>query len=221
MNTILGLDLGKFKSVACAYDPSTREALDSTIPTDPETLRGFLAAQRPDLVLSETCTVAGWLADACTERVLPHLVANPMGEAWRRPKVKRKTGRDDALKLARLAALGELPTVRVQSPEARQHRGLVASRARLVGRRTAVQNHLRALARAHGLMLPAGHRAWTGASPGDPGDGAQAGQAVRAAADGERRTGPATWPPRSSVTARRLRSRERQAKALGLGLTAA
>jgi transposase len=163
MNTILGLDLGKFKSVACAYDPSTQEADYSTIPTDPDTFRGFLAARRPDLVVFETCTVAGWVADTCAELALPHLIANPLGEAWRWSKVKRKTDRDDALKLARLAALGELPTVHVPTPEARQYRGLVAYRARLVGRRTAVQNHLRSLAQAHGLLLPAGHRAWTGA----------------------------------------------------------
>ena len=35
MSTILGLDLGKFKSVACLYDPKTPEARYSTIATDP------------------------------------------------------------------------------------------------------------------------------------------------------------------------------------------
>jgi transposase len=59
-----------------------------------------------------------------------------------------------------LAALGQRPTVPVPSAQARQYRGLVAYRARLVRRRTAVQNHLRALAQAHGLLLPPGHRAW-------------------------------------------------------------
>jgi transposase len=59
MTTILGLDLGKFKSVACFYNPDTQEARYSTIPTDPDTLSGFLAAARPDLTVFETCTVAG------------------------------------------------------------------------------------------------------------------------------------------------------------------
>jgi transposase len=161
MTTILGLDLGKFKSVACLYDPETRAARYHTIATDPDVLRGFLAAHRPDLVAFETCTVAGWVADTCSALGLAHRVANPLGEAWQWTKVKRKTDRDDALKLARLAALGHLPTVHVPTAEARQYRGLVAYRHRLVGRRVAVQNHLRALAQAHGLLLPAGHRAWT------------------------------------------------------------
>ena len=159
--TILGLDIGKFKSVACWYDPRTRDAAFTTVATDPDAIRTLLSDRRPDLVAFETCTVAGWVADICSELGLAYQVANPMDEAWRWSRVKRKTDRDDALKLARMAALGQLPTVHVPSPEVRQYRGLVAYRARLVGRRTAVQNRLRALAQAHGLLLPRGHRAWT------------------------------------------------------------
>ncbi len=109
MTTILGLDLGKFKCVACLYDPQTQEARYRTIATDPDVLRGFLAAHRPDLVVFETCTLAGWVADLCTDLGLACRLANPLGEDWPWSKVKRKTDRDDALKLARLAALGQLP----------------------------------------------------------------------------------------------------------------
>src|SRR5262245_58340117 len=42
MTSLLGLDLGKFKSVACLLDPDTQEGRDETIPTDPETLRRHL-----------------------------------------------------------------------------------------------------------------------------------------------------------------------------------
>ena len=84
-----------------------------------------------------------------------------MHEAWSWRKVKRKTDRDDALKLARMAALGELPTVPMPSKAAREYRGLVAHRDRLVGRRTAAQNRLRATAQRHGVLLPSDHRDWT------------------------------------------------------------
>src|SRR5262245_12861462 len=161
MTTILGLDLGKFKSVSCLYDPKTLEARYQTITTDPDTFRTHLGRSRPELVVFETCTIAGWVADTCAELRLAYQVANPMNEAWQWRKVKRKTDRDDALKLARMAALGELPTAHVPTPEARQYRGLVAYRTRLIGRRTAIQNHIRALCQQHGLLLPAGHRAWT------------------------------------------------------------
>jgi transposase len=134
MSTILGLDLGKFKSVSCVYDPATQEARYDTISTDPDTFGHHLQRLRPDLVVFETCTVAGWVADLCDELAIPRLVADPMNDAWRWSKVKRETNRDDALKLARMAALGELPTAHVPSVEARQYRGLVAYRHRLIGR---------------------------------------------------------------------------------------
>ena len=161
MPTILGLDLGKFKSVACLYDPTTSATRFATVLTDPDALRKFLDAERPGLVVFETCTVAGWVADRCAELGLEFAVANPMHEAWAWRKIKRKTDRDDALKLAKMAAMGELPTVPMPSREARQYRGLVKYRDRLVGRRTAIQNHIRAVCQAQGVLLPAGHRAWT------------------------------------------------------------
>jgi transposase len=161
MSTIIGLDLGKFKSVACLYDPDTTQARFTTIHTDPRDLRKLLQAERPALVVFETCTPAGWVADTCAELEVAYLVANPMGEAWQWRKVKRKTDRDDALKLARMAALGELPAVPMPSKQARQYRALVKYRDRLVGRRTACQNRIRALAQRQGVLLPAGHRAWT------------------------------------------------------------
>jgi len=60
--------------------------------------------------------------------------------------VKRKTDRDDALKLAQLAALEQLPTVHVPAPETRQRRALLKYRQSLITRRVAIQNHLRAIA---------------------------------------------------------------------------
>jgi len=163
MNTILGLDLGKFKSVACLYDPCTTAARFTTVHTDPAELRKMLERESPALVVFETCTVAGWVADLCGDLGLAFAVANPMHEAWQWRKVKRKTDRDDALELARMAALGELPTVPMPSKTARQYRALVQYRDRLVGRRTAAQNRIRALAQRHGVLLPSGHRAWTAA----------------------------------------------------------
>ena len=65
-------------------------------------------------------------------------MANPMGEAWSWRKVKRKTDRDDALKLARMAALGELPTVPMPGKAAREYRALLLAGAgeKLAGRRS-------------------------------------------------------------------------------------
>ena len=82
-----------------------------SLPTKIAALRELFERERPDLVVFEACAQAGFTADLCRELGLKFLVANTNGEAWKWKNVKRKTDRDDALKLARLAYLGELPTV--------------------------------------------------------------------------------------------------------------
>ncbi len=61
--SIIGIDLGKFKSVTCVSDSETTEATFATLPTNPEALRKALDRIRPDLVVFEACTVAGCLTD--------------------------------------------------------------------------------------------------------------------------------------------------------------
>ena len=154
--TILALDLGKYKSVACLYtgDPATATFL--TFVTDCDRLHKLVAKHRPDAVVIEACLLAGWVHDLCHEVGLPCHVANTASEAWKFKHQKRKTDRDDALRLAQLFALGQLPTVTVPPPATRQWRALIAGRQRLVGRRVAVQNRVRAILVGQGLAAPRG-----------------------------------------------------------------
>jgi transposase len=159
---ILALDLGKFKTVACGYDPAKPDgARFRTVSTNVETFERLLCEERPELVVFETCTMAGWISDLCRRLGIPCLIANPNNEAWRWRNVKRKTDRDDALKLARLAAGDELPVVPQLAPAVRQKRSLLKCRQEVISQRVAVQNHLRALAEAQGRRLAPGHKAWT------------------------------------------------------------
>jgi transposase len=171
MTTILGIDLGKFKSVVSIFDAQTEENRFETVRTDPAAFRELLGRVAPAMVLFETSTAAGWVHDLCGELGLPCQVVNPLGEAWQWKKVKRKTDRDDALKLVRLYRMGALPTVHMASPEVRQKRSLVAFRQRLIAKRTALRNHVRAVFQARGLALPPGHRAWTAAARAEWGRG--------------------------------------------------
>jgi transposase len=88
-------------------------------------------------------------------------IANPSHEAWRWTRVKRKTDKDDALKLARLALLRQLPVVHMPSPAQRQRRRLVHYRRVLVERRTAVMNQVRSIYSQQGLSLPSRAKCWT------------------------------------------------------------
>ena len=62
--TILALDLGKYKSVACVW----RAADDSrftSVPTSRASLRRLIVQHQPDVVLIEACLLAGWVCDLC------------------------------------------------------------------------------------------------------------------------------------------------------------
>jgi transposase len=159
---ILALDLGKFKSVACAYD---RAAPDSprfdTCTSDRTHLRRLFATYRPAVVVFEACLRAGWVHDLCAELGLACQVANTASEAWKFKHQKRQTGKDDALRLAQLAALGQLPTVALPDTHTRQWRQLIAQRQVLVGRRVSAQNRIRAILVGQGLPAPRGAKAWT------------------------------------------------------------
>jgi transposase len=161
MSTILSVDLGKFKSVACWYDVESGAAKFQTLPTSRSELRKVLLARAVDLVVFEACALAGWVDDLCREVALSVRVANTNAEAWKWKNLKRKTDRDDALRLARLAALGELPEVHLPAKATREKRGLMHYRQGLLGQRVAMQNRIRALLSAQGLPAPRGHRAWT------------------------------------------------------------
>ena len=99
--------------------------------------------------------------DIATALGLSVAVANLAHEAWRWTRVKRKTYNDDALKLAKLAVLGQLPVAHMPSAGQRQRRRLVRYRRVLVDRRTQIKNQVRSIYSQQGLSLPSRAKAWT------------------------------------------------------------
>ena len=159
--SVLAIDLGKYKSVSCVYDQAGGEIRFTTFDTSRVELRCIVDKQRPGVVIIEACLLAGWVHDLCAELGVRCLVANTASEAWKFKHLKRKTDKDDALRLAQLYVLGQLPTVTLPPTNVRQWRSLIAARQTLVGRRIAVQNHVRALFGAQGLPAPRGAKAWS------------------------------------------------------------
>ena len=171
-STILAIDLGKYKSVACLHDPDSGEFRFTTFETSRAELSRLLAKERPAVVIIEACLLAGWVRDLCADCGVRCLVANTASEAWKFKHLKRKTDKDDALRLAQLYLLDQLPTVTLPPTEVRQWRSLMAVRQALVGRRVGVQNRIRALFVGQGLPAPRGAKAW--ATTGLAGIAAQA-----------------------------------------------
>jgi transposase len=158
---ILGIDLGKYKSAACLFDSDTHETLYFTFSSLPAEFKSLLANTLPELVVIEACALSGWVHDLCEAEAFKILVANTNQKAWSWKHVKRKTDKDDALKLTKLAALGMIVPVYIPPAESRQYRQLVKYRKRLVSRVTQVQNTIRALFNLQGIPIPLGTRAWS------------------------------------------------------------
>ncbi len=160
-DTIVAVDLGKFKSVACVYEPATAACRFVSFTTNRLELARVVEQFQPAVVVIEACALAGWVRDLCLQRGLRCQVANTASEAWKFKHSKRKTDKDDAWRLAQLEALGQLPTVVIPPKATREWRALIAFRQNLVGRRVAVQNRIRSILVGQGLTAPRGHRAWT------------------------------------------------------------
>jgi transposase len=157
---ILAIDLGKFRSTACVYEGSTGEHSFTTVRTKPGDIHDLLATRQPQRVVVEIGSAAGWVHDMALTMGLEIQVANPNHDAWRWKNVKRKTDKDDALKLAQLSAMNQLPTLQLPSPKIRQWRSLIGYRNTLVARRTAIKNHIRSILDRQGMSWPGGKSGW-------------------------------------------------------------
>jgi transposase len=160
MSRILAIDLGKFTSATCLLDTDTNQTEFWSMSTDRQYLLAVLKRFDPDLVVIESCGLAGWVHDVCTAEGYEVLVCNPNQEPWKWKHIKRKTDRDDALKLAKLAALGQLVPVYIPCRPQREYRRLVKYRQVVLGRINRVQNNVRSIFAQRGMEMMRGQKAW-------------------------------------------------------------
>ena len=114
---ILSIDLGKYKSVFCMYDAVTNTHCFGVVKTAPQEMHDLIIEKDPDRVVFEIGTAAGWITDIAKAVGKEVQVANTTHEAWRWKNIKRKTDRDDALKLAQLSAMDQLPKVHIPTKD--------------------------------------------------------------------------------------------------------
>jgi transposase len=157
---ILAIDLGKFNSMCCFFDTTTQEHRFQAAATTRSYLTAVLTRHEIDLVVMEACGPCGWIADLCHQLGKKTLVCSTNEEAWKWRNVKRKTDKDDALKLARLAMHKELKPVHIPSHTAREHRTLVKYRKTLDQRLNRIRNGVRSLFANRGIEIARGARAW-------------------------------------------------------------
>ena len=108
----------------------------------------------------EACGPSGWISDLCQELGLKTLVCSTNDAAWMWKNVKRKTDKDDSLKLARMAMMGQLTPVHVPKHQVREHRALIKYRKTIVGRLNRTKNLIRGRFADHGIEIDRGQKAW-------------------------------------------------------------
>lgn len=158
---ILAMDLAKSKTVVCDYDGQSGKHKYLTVRTRPQQIHDLIVERLPEGVVIEISSSAGWVYDIGKALGVEVQVANPNHQGWRWKNVKRKNDRDDALKLAQLSAMNQLPTVYMPKREVRQKRALIQYRQRLVRRRTQIKNNIRAILEKEGCSMVRGKSGWT------------------------------------------------------------
>jgi len=159
---ILALDIGKFNTVYCDYICESGEHEFGRVKTTPQAIHDLIVDKEPERVVMEVCSIAGWIVDIARALGKDTEVANTSHDAWRWKNVKKKTDKEDALKLAKLSAMNQIPTVHMPPKKVREKRSLIKYRQRLVKQKTSIQNSIRAIFTGQGIKaVPKGTRAWT------------------------------------------------------------
>jgi hypothetical protein len=111
----------------------------------------------------EACGPSGWINDLAIShglKTLKTLVCSTNEDAWKWSNIKRKTDKDDALKLSRRAAMNELKAVHMPSKTHREFRSLVKYRKTLDSRINKMKCSIRAWFVNHGISIDTGEKAW-------------------------------------------------------------
>jgi transposase len=158
---ILGMDLGQGKSAWELFDTNTGEVMNGKVGMDEPSLRKLLNKLQPDCLVIESGPLAARVHDLAVASGVAVQVADTTEDAWQWKNVKRKTDADDAGKLVRLAALGQINRVHIPAPAVRERRHLLEYRRSLVVEQTRCKNRIRATLVLQGLKLPAGKSGWS------------------------------------------------------------
>lgn len=161
---ILAMDLGKSKTMVCFYECKNGNYRFHKVKTTPQQIHDLLVEYSPDRVVFEISSFAGWVYDICSTLKINTQVANPNTQAWRWKNVKNKNDKKDALKLAQLSAMNQLPTVHMPKPAVRQKRAMIHYRQTLVARVVQIKNNIRAILDKQGYSMAAGKSGWTSKS---------------------------------------------------------
>lgn len=158
----VGIDAHDRLYVMCVLDEHGKTVKEHTVRGGPvevaSWIKGLGGRAR---VCYEASLGYGMLHDALAGIGVEVQVAHPahLRAIW---QSKKKNDRIDAHKLATMLYLDRVPRVHVPSMPVREWRVMIEHRRRLVDKRTATKNGLRALLRSHGIVAPRARKLWFG-----------------------------------------------------------
>jgi transposase len=147
----VGLDLGQRRSSLCVLDSNGKTIRQEEVFGHwPKLIDRIAQLPKPfDLCFEASCGY-GYLYDKLAPLARRVVVAHP-GQLRLIFRSKRKNNRIDAARIAKLLYLDAVPPVHVPSVNVREWRTLIEFRQRLLSRRVALKNQIRALLRAQGI----------------------------------------------------------------------
>lgn len=154
-----GLDIHQSHITVCVLD-SNGKVFQRWQVRDAEELMARLAGLPPFEVCYEASTGYGRFYELLTTVAARVAVAHP-GLLRLIYRSRQKNDRADALKLAKLLYVGEVPTVHVPAADVRAWRELITFRKRLIEKRTRAKNGLRCVLRSLGIRPPLEFGLWT------------------------------------------------------------
>ena len=158
----VGIDAHDRMYVLCVLDEQGKTFREHTVRGGPDEVAAWVKGLGvPARACYEASLGYGMLHDALTGAGVQVQVAHPahLRAIW---QSKKKNDRIDALKLATMLHLDRVPRVHVPAMAVREWRVLIEHRRRLVDKRTATKNGLRALLRSHAVAAPKGRGLWFG-----------------------------------------------------------
>ncbi len=152
--TIVGLDLGKFKTAFCIQKEDGTLRGEGKLEMNLESMGNFLRTLPPSTRLAMEATYnAGWVCDlALTLGLEPHLGHPKHLKAI--SQAKSKTDQIDARKLAHLLRTGFFPETHLADLPTRNLKTLVRQRAYLVRQRTRARNRIHTMLTQWGIPFP-------------------------------------------------------------------
>ena len=163
MSKILAIDLGKNNSAVCIFDRSSLKCKYKTIRTRKQVMHDLFVefADQIEIVLFETGSQMGWVADILWALDIPFKAANTNHAALKWKNNPNKSDRKDAHRLAMMYHTGFFPTVHVPRRGVRQKRSLINYRDDVVKRITKIKNSIRAILGREDVPLASGKKGWT------------------------------------------------------------